>query len=62
VLEDERALTVLDDSTEEERFVTIGLDPLGRTLTVVYAWRGDRIRIISARRATRRERKQYRVR
>jgi uncharacterized DUF497 family protein len=32
---------------------------LGRTLVVVYAWRGERVRIVSARRATRREWKTY---
>jgi len=59
-LEDERALTVPDDaSATEDRFITLGMGPLGRILVVVYAWRGDRIRLISARKATRREREQY---
>jgi hypothetical protein len=44
---------------EEERFVTIGMDFLGRVLVVVFAWRGTRIRIISARRASRTERREY---
>jgi uncharacterized DUF497 family protein len=39
--------------------VTLGLDPQARLLIVVYAMRGQRIRIISARRATAAERKQY---
>jgi hypothetical protein len=57
---DEFALTIADDSADEERFVTIGQDAFGRILVVVYTWRGaDRIRIISARQATRRERKHY---
>jgi hypothetical protein len=58
-LEDEAALTLEDDYPDEERFITMGLDALGRILVVVYTWRGDHIRLISARRATPRERKQY---
>jgi uncharacterized DUF497 family protein len=61
VLEDDRAMTMADDSADEERFVTIGADSVDRILVVVYAFRGRRIRIISARRATRHERSQYEV-
>lgn len=49
VLEDERAITVPDDTGEEQRWVTIGMDGLARVLTIVYTWRGDNVRIISAR-------------
>jgi len=59
VLFDELAITIRDDAFEEERFITLGMDALGRTLVVVYTWRGDRIRIISARKATPRERRRY---
>jgi len=59
VLEDEAALTVADDDPEEDRFVTVGMDALGRVLTVVYTWRGDEPRLISARKASRSERRQY---
>jgi hypothetical protein len=59
VFEDVRAVTVVDEDTDEERYATIGTDALGRELVVVYTVRGERIRIISARRATRRERAQY---
>ena len=59
VLEDDVALTMRDESGHEERFVALGMDPLGRILVVVYAVRDARIRIISAREATRRERLQY---
>ena len=60
VLEDERALTMRDPSAhEEERWVTLGLDALGRALVVVYTWRGERVRLISARKATARERRRY---
>ena len=57
IFEDDAALTIPDD--EEERFVTLDEDVLGRILLVVYTWRGDSIRLISARKATPRERKQY---
>ena len=58
--EDENAKTVRDEDSEgEERFVTLATDALGRLLVVVYTWREERIRLISARKATRRERKQY---
>lgn len=61
VFEDEFALTIPDDHANEERFVTIGEDAFGRVLVVVYTYRGEeKIRIISARLATRRERRMYR--
>lgn len=59
-LEDESALTIRDPySTDEERWITIGMDALGRVLVVVYTWRGERVRLISARLATPNERRQY---
>jgi uncharacterized protein len=59
-LEDERALTIRDiHSEEEERWVTLGMDAFGRVLVVIYTWRADNIRLISARLATPRERRQY---
>lgn len=59
VFGDENALTVEDDVSDEERFVTLGLDAFGRFLVVVYTWRGDTIRLISARKASRAERHAY---
>ena len=59
VLHDDLAITIPDEQPNEERFVTIGVDALGRVLVVVYTWREDRIRIIPARAATPRERGQY---
>jgi len=60
VMYDDLAFTMLDGRLDdEERFITLGQDALGRLLVVVYTWRGDQIRIISARRATARERRQY---
>ena len=59
VLYDGFAVTLPDDHPSEQRFVTIGVDALGRLLVVVYAWRDECVRLISARRATARERRQY---
>lgn len=59
VFSDDFAITIEDGHPDEERFITIGMDALGRVLVVVYTWRGESIRLISARKATRQERKQY---
>jgi uncharacterized protein len=60
VLEDDLALTAEDpDGRGEERWVTMGHDPNQQVLVVVYTWRGDRIRRISARKATGAERRRY---
>lgn len=59
VFDDDLALTISDDTENEERFVSVGRDVVGRILVVVYSFRGDQIRIISARKANRLERKQY---
>ncbi len=59
VFSDDAALTIEDDDPHEQRFVTIGMDILGRLLVVVYTWRGRHTRVISARKATARERRHY---
>ena len=59
VFADDAALTILDDHPDEERLVAIGMDALGRILVVVYTWRANNIRLISARKATRHECRQY---
>jgi len=59
VLVDQMAITIAEEGDAEERWVTIGADVMNRILVVVYTWRGEVIRLISARRATRRERKAY---
>ncbi|MDB9527199.1 BrnT family toxin [Oscillatoria sp. CS-180] len=59
VFSDDLAITIPDERFDEERFVTIGLDAFGRVLVVVYTLRGDEIRVISARKATQKERRQY---
>lgn len=48
-----------DHSTEESRFITFELSSRGRLLTIIHTARGESIRIISARRATRTERSIY---
>jgi hypothetical protein len=61
VLEDPYALTIVDEGSDpsEQRFVTMGADALGRVLVVAYAYRGEDIRLISARAAEPHERKEY---
>jgi uncharacterized DUF497 family protein len=46
------------DRDTEERWLAIG-ETEGRVVTVVFTWRGDALRIISARRARRNERRTY---
>ena len=48
-----------DHSTGEEREITIGRPGSQQVVFVSHCQRGDRVRIISARKTTRRERKQY---
>jgi uncharacterized DUF497 family protein len=48
-----------DHSQDEDRFLTFGHSDAGHLLVVSHTDRDDRVRIISARRATRRERKAY---
>ncbi|MBN4004829.1 BrnT family toxin [Nostoc sp. LPT] len=59
VFSDDLAITITDERFDEERFITIGIDAFSRVLIVVYTWRNDEIRLISARQATRYEQKQY---
>jgi uncharacterized DUF497 family protein len=60
VLEDDLALTMRAPfSVEEERWITLGRDVLGRLPVVIYMWRGESVRLISARMATVRETTQY---
>jgi uncharacterized DUF497 family protein len=58
---DPLSVTILDpDHSEgEDRFVLLGESRSGRLLVVVHTERGTAIRVISARRATRRERRAY---
>lgn len=57
--EDARALTIDDSHPDEDRFLTLGRDFLARIVVIHWTWRGGRIRLISARRASPRQRQQY---
>jgi len=61
VFEDFLSLTIHDPlhSENEERFTSIGVSHKNRILIVVHTERGDNIRIISARKATKNERSYY---
>jgi uncharacterized DUF497 family protein len=60
-LADDLAVTAADPdhSRGEGRFITFGVSSSGRLLVVSHTERGDRLRIISARPATKRERRIY---
>ena len=60
VLKDPLAVTIEDpDAQGERRHIAIGSGNLGALLVVVYSTRADEYRLISARRATRKERNAY---
>ena len=61
VMGDRLSVTFADQrhSTDERRFTTIGASASGRILVVVHTDRGEAVRLISARRATPRERRFY---
>jgi uncharacterized DUF497 family protein len=48
-----------DHSLDEFRYITIGPSPIGRILVVAHADRAEAVRLISARPATRSERRFY---
>lgn len=58
---DKLSLTIPDPdhSSNEERFVLVGLSIRNRLLVVSHVERGDEIRLISARLASRQERRNY---
>ena len=60
VLEDEKALTIVDSDQDELRFKTLGMGPALNVLLVVHCEQSaNRIRIISARKADKKETKAY---
>lgn len=60
VLLDPFALTWEDDDAEDEqRFLQLGLDAVGRILVVVFTYRDDVIRLIAAWKANDKQRKRY---
>ena len=59
-LDDPMAITIEDTRHGEQRFVTVGSDLMGRILVGFYAYSGEEeIRLISARKATPKERRTY---
>lgn len=63
---DPNALSLFDEqhSEDEERWITLGLDHTGALLVICHTYHEEteisaRIRLISARRATKNENKQY---
>lgn len=57
---DDEALVMEDiDSRDENRWILIGLSNQTRLLTVIYTVRGDFVRIISARKSTKKEASYY---
>ncbi|MDD2468686.1 MAG: BrnT family toxin [Desulfobulbus sp.] len=59
-LRDPMALTIEDPEGEgEQRFITLGMDTTGKILVVVYTFRGENIRLISARKASKAEMEMY---
>ncbi len=60
VFEDENALWQEDPRNQsEDRYIVLGTDFLSRTLVVVFTYRDEEIRVISARKATEREKRTY---
>ena len=47
------------DADDEDRFIAVGMGSAGGILVAVYTLRGEEIRLISARRATRKEVQDY---
>jgi len=48
-----------DHSSDEQRYIDIGLSSKGRLIVVSYSERNERIRIINSREATRKEQREY---
>jgi uncharacterized DUF497 family protein len=59
-LRDPNAVTIEDSDTDgEQRWLTVGMDALGRMLVVVHTSRSNRTRLISARKASQGEAQDY---
>jgi uncharacterized DUF497 family protein len=61
VFGDNNSITIDDPvhSISEKRYITLGLSANNYLLVVIYTERGEKIRIISARRASTKEKRQY---
>ena len=56
---DEQALVIEDDCEGEHRWIVLGMSARGRLLVIVYTLREETIRLISARKATKKETGTY---
>ncbi len=60
MLQDPLALTIEDSSAQgEQRFVSVGMNVFGNLRVIVYAFRGEDVRIISVRKAEPKEIRAY---
>jgi len=61
IFADNHSITIDDPihSLDEDRFITIGLSATHRVLVVIHTDRAEKIRIISARKASTKEKQQY---
>ena len=61
IFNDPRIATISnpDHSEDEERYISIGMSVIMRLLSIIHTFREERIRLISARKATRAEKKNY---
>jgi len=61
IFNDPLSITIYDSehSSNEDRYIDLGMSLLGRLLVVAYTERGERVRLISCREATRKERMVY---
>ena len=61
IFNDPLSITIADPShsQDEDRFIDIGMSSRGQILVVVYTERGENIRLISCRSATRQEQRVY---
>jgi uncharacterized DUF497 family protein len=56
---DDYAIVIADEHPDENRYILLGKDARDRILVLVYTYRDERIRIISARKATQTEIDEY---
>jgi hypothetical protein len=59
VFDDPLSITIPEPAADEERFIIVGMSSSHKLLVVVHTDRGERIRLISARPATKHERTNY---
>jgi uncharacterized protein len=59
VFADSAAIRIVDKNSDKNQFVTIGTTAFGEIIVVVYFWRNNKIKLVSARKVTELECKQY---